>query len=248
MADPIKPEDAEVSQKVVQQDSPEPKPQAPLSKVTKKLEEEKNLDGEEEDSGYKMLDIAWKAFDASKGIHSNLAGMVWDNVLKDPYEAAKTAVKDKVSELGTSAWNAAGDLGSAAIGKASEAAYDLRDFMQSDSPSKKSTDVNEFELDELESDDDEFEFDDESGDELELEDFAPDDEDAEENEIEEEDANWAEPEGIPMTSMQKSTSPNPAESSKSAASQQGMPKTSSSSSSKGQDNELVEEAAKGLAL
>ena len=263
MADPIRPEDQEVPKKIVQNDSPEPKPQAPAPKQ-KKVEEDKDENVEREATDYKMLDIAWKAYDASKAIQLNLANMVWDNVFKDPYEAAKSAVKDKASELGSAAWNAAGEmgsaavnaageLGSAAVNKASEAAYDLRDKFISNSTDYKQSDDNEFELDDMDSDDDNeleldgIDSDEESTNEIKLGGVEPDSDD-QENEIEEQDANWSEPDGIPMTSMQKSTSPSPTEDSKNTAAQQGMPKAASSGAKEGANNELAADAAKGMAM
>jgi hypothetical protein len=260
MPDPIKPQDPAIPSPH-KKESPESKPQAPAPLPKKKKEEEKKNE-EEEDSGYKMLDIAWKAFDASKNIHINLANMAWDNVLKDPYNAAKTAVKDKVSELGSAALNAVGEVGNIALGKASEAAYDLRDFMKRTSE-KDNQDDNDVEMEDFESDDDsadETELDDfvadSSEDEEEMDDFAADD-----SEDEDSDADWgneAESGGIPMTptqakpppmtSMQTTASPNPGKSSKNAASKQDMPKGADSSSKGAGKEDLSEEVVKGAEM
>ncbi|MBA3535446.1 MAG: hypothetical protein H0T84_02370 [Tatlockia sp.] len=251
----------------IPQDSPHKKgrpPAAPAPKPKKKEEDKKNE--EEEDSGYKMLDIAWEAFAAAKAIHINLANMAWDNVLKDPYNAAKAAVKDKVSELTSSVSDAAGKLGHAALhsaeealGSASKAGRDLLEFTKG-TPRYSSPDDDEVEMTDFASKDNDS--DDDSADETELDDFSSDDSD-DDSDDEESDADWgneAESGGLPMTppqtksppppmaSLQTTTSNNPGESTLNTASKQEMPKGTDSSAKGAGKDDLSEEVVKGAEM
>lgn len=174
---------------------------APPPKQNKKIEEPPKED--EEDSGYKMLDIAWEAYNSAKAIQSNVGSMVWHGLgLEEPYQAVVSAVEEKASEAwdglkdgvkntASAAWDGAKNTASAAWDGASELAYDLRDKLISNSDEYQDGE----ELDSFSLDDDSDDDDDQYG-------FSDSDDDYSDNE------QYANDSGeIPLTPM--SSSPNP---------------------------------------